>query len=148
MAVVKAPCAHSKPELWETGRNNTSLFLSDPYAFNMSYQYMAPPTNQLGIDVPQQGYSSGLKLQSQEPTALDGNCKESEGSHDEQKPGASLRRSFSTPNAAQMQQSTQEAQVQAGATSEKKRNKLGYHRTSIACSESWLCFRSPRCPQD
>ncbi|EQL00073.1 Fungal Zn binuclear cluster domain containing protein [Ophiocordyceps sinensis CO18] len=134
MAVVKAPYAHSKPELWETGCND---FLSDPYAFNMSYQYMAPPTSQLGMDLSQPGYSSGFKMPSQDPSALAGDCKEPQGSYEEQKPGVSLRRSFSTPNAAQMQQSTQEAQSQAGATSEKKRNKLGYHRTSIACKCSF-----------
>ncbi|KAM4059812.1 hypothetical protein HRG_002561 [Hirsutella rhossiliensis] len=147
MAVVKAPYAHSKPELWETGCNDTPLFLSDPYAFNMSYQYMAPPTNQLGIDVPQSGYGSDFKLPSQDASALDGDCKQSEGSYEDQKPGVSLRRSFSTPNTAQMQQSTQEAQSQAGATSEKKRNKLGYHRTSIACSHcrrrKIRCIASP-----
>lgn len=48
-------------------------------------------------------------------------------------PNSTMRRSFSTPDGAHMQRNTaEESQVQSG---EKKRNKLGYHRTSIACSE-------------
>ncbi|GAB0140680.1 hypothetical protein EsHS_00001293 [Epichloe bromicola] len=50
-------------------------------------------------------------------------------------PGAVLKRSFSTPDTAELERdSTEEAQSQHTAAAEKKRNKLGYHRTSIACS--------------
>ncbi|KJZ78363.1 hypothetical protein HIM_02401 [Hirsutella minnesotensis 3608] len=100
----------------------------------MSYQYMAPPTNQAAIDMSQPVYSAGFKLPSQDPSIIDADCKDSEGSYDEQKPTAALRRSFSTPNTAQIQQSAQEMQAQNASAGEKKRNKLGYHRTSIACS--------------
>lgn len=144
MAVVKVAYAHSKPEPWETGCSATPSFLLDPYAFDMSYQYMAQSTNQLGIDVTQPGYIPGFKLSSQDPSALDGDGKKSEGSYEEKKSGVSLRRSFSTPNAAQMQQSTQDAQSHAGTTGEKKRNKLGYHRTSIPCSKSRQPFPEAR----
>lgn len=51
-------------------------------------------------------------------------------------PDAVLKRSFSTPDTAELERdSTEEAQSQhTAAAAEKKRNKLGYHRTSIACS--------------
>lgn len=49
-----------------------------------------------------------------------------------------LRRSFSIPSSGPAQQSDSE-QGQLPAHGEKKRNKLGYHRTSIACSGSKFC---------
>jgi hypothetical protein len=46
-----------------------------------------------------------------------------------------LKRSFSTPDTAQLQkQAAEDSQGQNMSAGEKKRNKLGYHRTSIACS--------------
>lgn len=44
-------------------------------------------------------------------------------------PAPILKRSYSTPTVRSM------AQESTLATGEKKRNKLGYHRTSIACSK-------------
>ncbi|PMB69003.1 hypothetical protein BM221_005589 [Beauveria bassiana] len=46
-----------------------------------------------------------------------------------EEPSPILKRSFSTPTVRDM---AQDSPTTAG---EKKRNKLGYHRTSIACSE-------------
>ncbi|RDA95942.1 hypothetical protein CP533_5794 [Ophiocordyceps camponoti-saundersi (nom. inval.)] len=136
MAAVKTPSVLSKLDPWEFGCGDTSsLFLSNPpHGLDMSYQYMAsPPTNHM---TPPGGYRSSFKLPSQDLSAIDADCKESDGSYEEHKAGEVLRRSFSTPNATQMQQQqgTQESTCQTGATGEKKRNKLGYHRTSIACS--------------
>ncbi|GAB0132970.1 hypothetical protein EsDP_00001390 [Epichloe bromicola] len=66
-------------------------------------------------------------------------------------PGAVLKRSFSTPDTAELERdSTEEAQSQHTAAAEKKRNKLGYHRTSIACSHcrrrKIRCIASPETP--
>ncbi|RDA85368.1 hypothetical protein CP532_6424 [Ophiocordyceps camponoti-leonardi (nom. inval.)] len=143
MAAVKTPTVLSKPEPWDFGCcDTTSLFLSNPpHVLDMSYHYMAsppppppPPTSNIDMTPPPGGYRSSFKLPSQDLSAIDADCKESDGSYEEHKAGDVLRRSFSTPNATQMQQQ-QETTCQTGATGEKKRNKLGYHRTSIACSE-------------
>lgn len=48
-------------------------------------------------------------------------------------PNTVLKRSFSTPAVRSMARDTN--QQPASATGEKKRNRLGYHRTSIACSK-------------
>lgn len=60
-------------------------------------------------------------------------------SSSEQTKGANdvLKRSFSSPNTTQLQQmsSHDDSQSQHPTAGEKKRNKLGYHRTSIACSK-------------
>lgn len=48
-----------------------------------------------------------------------------------------LQRSFSTPDARQIPLQSPE-DLQSGL-SEKKRNKLGYHRIPVACSESVPC---------
>ena len=46
-----------------------------------------------------------------------------------------LKRSYSSPDAAKSDREvTEEVQAQQTSAAEKKRNKLGYHRTSIACS--------------
>ncbi|PFH57383.1 hypothetical protein XA68_15144 [Ophiocordyceps unilateralis] len=135
MAAVKTPTVLSKLEHWEIGCGDTPLFLSNPHASDMSYQYMASPTNQTGIDMSQPGgYRSSFNLPSQDPSVLDAECKESDGSYEEHKAGDVLRRSFSTPNTTTQMQQQATQDTQTGAAGEKKRNKLGYHRTSIACS--------------
>ncbi|KAH8179906.1 hypothetical protein LIA77_01425 [Sarocladium implicatum] len=52
--------------------------------------------------------------------------------HEGREPDLALRRSFSTPTAVPYSSSPHD-QVQLGLAGEKKRNKLGYHRTSVAC---------------
>lgn len=55
-----------------------------------------------------------------------------------------LKRSFSTPSVGGATPSSYlESQSLAPPMGEKKRNKLGYHRTSIACGESRLSFTPP-----
>ncbi|KAG6040718.1 hypothetical protein E4U41_007332 [Claviceps citrina] len=50
-------------------------------------------------------------------------------------PDPVLKRSFSTPDAAKLErEATEEVHSQHTSAAEKRRNKLGYHRTSIACS--------------
>ncbi|OAA48730.1 Fungal Zn binuclear cluster domain containing protein [Metarhizium rileyi] len=66
-------------------------------------------------------------------------------------PNAVIKRSFSTPDTARLQkQATDDSQEQHSSTGEKKRNKLGYHRTSIACSHcrrrKIRCIASPDVP--
>ncbi|QLI72966.1 uncharacterized protein G6M90_00g100880 [Metarhizium brunneum] len=66
-------------------------------------------------------------------------------------PSAVLKRSFSTPDTARLQkQAAEDSQGQQSSAGEKKRNKLGYHRTSIACSHcrrrKIRCIASPDVP--
>ncbi|KAG6002788.1 hypothetical protein E4U21_002778 [Claviceps maximensis] len=51
-------------------------------------------------------------------------------------PDPALKRSHSTPDATKSdREMTEEVQSQQASAAEKKRNKLGYHRTSIACRQ-------------
>ncbi|KAI9171479.1 Halotolerance protein 9 [Paramyrothecium foliicola] len=65
-------------------------------------------------------------------------------------PSLSTRRSFSTPTSSTQQDSASDQGAQTGANGEKKRTKLGYHRTSIACSHcrrrKIRCVTSPDVP--
>lgn len=54
--------------------------------------------------------------------------------HDTREPSLGLRRSFSTPNAVPYPDAGMD-QAQGGMPGEKKRNKLGYHRSSVACGK-------------
>lgn len=143
MAVVRARNIHAKPEIWEHGCNNTPLLPSESVStLNMSYQYIAPPPHDPAMD-----YNPGFRIVPQDSSAPEGDGRDSEGSYDDS-PGTGLRRSFSTPNATQMQHhGASGQQAAAGASGEKKRNKLGYHRTSIACSHcrrrKIRCIASP-----
>ncbi|PWI66667.1 hypothetical protein PCL_04805 [Purpureocillium lilacinum] len=129
MAVVRARNIHAKQEIWEHGCNNALILPSEPLStLNMSYQYIAPPPHDPAME-----YSPAFRIMPQDSSAPEGDGRDSEGSYDDN-PGSALRRSFSTPNASQMQQGTSGAQMSTGGTGEKKRNKLGYHRTSIACN--------------
>ncbi|OAQ84006.1 hypothetical protein VFPBJ_02774 [Purpureocillium lilacinum] len=131
MAVVRARNIHAKQEIWEHGCNNALILPSEPLStLNMSYQYIAPPPHDPAME-----YSPAFRIMPQDSSAPEGDGRDSEGSYDDN-PGSALRRSFSTPNASQMQQGTSGAQMSTGGTGEKKRNKLGYHRTSIACMPS------------
>lgn len=81
-------------------------------------------------------HSSLLVLQTLSPPRE--NQKSNMGSPERPRsPSAMLKRSFSTPDTARLQkQAAEDSQGQQSSTGEKKRNKLGYHRTSIACSMS------------
>ncbi|KAG5917426.1 hypothetical protein E4U42_007249 [Claviceps africana] len=53
-------------------------------------------------------------------------------------PDDASKGSFGSPDAAKSdREATEEVQAQQVSAAEKKRNKLGYHRTSIACSGGW-----------
>lgn len=136
MAIVGGPLIHARPDIWESGCDN-ALCSSEPYStLGMPYQYMTPPSQDSGMDVSQRGYNTAFRVSMQDSSGMEGDGKDSEGSYDEQTSSLGLRRSFSTPNAAQLEQrGSAGSQPQSGGPGEKKRNKLGYHRTSIACSK-------------
>ncbi|UNI21140.1 hypothetical protein JDV02_007156 [Purpureocillium takamizusanense] len=143
MAVVRARDIHAKQDIWEYGCNSAPILrLASVSTLNMSYQYIVPPAHDPAME-----YNTAFGIMPQDSSAPEGDGRDSEGSYDET-PGSALRRSFSTPNTTQMQQQgASGAQMSAGGTGEKKRNKLGYHRTSIACSHcrrrKIRCITSP-----
>jgi hypothetical protein len=103
----------------------------------MAYQYPPSAVSGSEMDVSQASYHPGYTLPSQQQQTS-GNTADPRTSHmslnDSRAPDLALRRSFSTPNAMPFPSATTD-DAHAGASGEKKRNKLGYHRTSVACGK-------------
>jgi hypothetical protein len=96
----------------------------------MSYQY-PPPPNGADMDMPQSGYLPSYSSSGMDPDSSIPSRERSE-----------LRRSISTPVVGPSQGHPQQPTTpqQAGAAAldaaaERRRNKLGYHRTSVACGK-------------
>ncbi|KAK2006893.1 hypothetical protein LZ32DRAFT_543045 [Colletotrichum eremochloae] len=116
----------------------------------MSYQYPQPlPYSGTGMGVSHPGYAPNYDAPAPMPLPMD--PRNQEQSLKERKESFSqaslkLRRSMSTPNVRPRQTSTSDAN-QSGLASDKKRNKLGYHRTSVACGHcrrrKIRCIASP-----
>lgn len=89
----------------------------------MSFQQPLPPLDTPEMATNQSGYPSNYDISAQQGgPPLGGD------------PNWTLHRSFSNPDVAGPGHQNGEP-LQSGAAGEKKRNKLGYHRTSVACSE-------------
>ncbi|KAL1842367.1 hypothetical protein VTJ49DRAFT_5432 [Mycothermus thermophilus] len=88
----------------------------------MSYQYPPPPAN--GTDMDSAGYVSNYSIQPHGPSGIDATPRDR----------SELRHSISTPVVGSSQ-SPQQPSATAGQDpgGERRRNKLGYHRTSVAC---------------
>jgi hypothetical protein len=125
----------------------------------MSYQYPPPPQNGGDLDLPHSGYlsnyqtsaASSLEVRNQQVPAVhsmqpvlpaQGSTMSLAQRRDLNK-ALKLRRPETTPN-VRTQGTNESAHGQFGSAGEKKRNKLGYHRTSVACSMLLpsLCFSS------
>ncbi|KAL2255443.1 hypothetical protein VTK26DRAFT_3378 [Humicola hyalothermophila] len=109
----------------------------------MSYQYPPPPQNGTDMDVPSSGYLSTYPVPSHAASGMgvrsdpDSSFPPSERSGTIPNP---VKRSISTPateppQTQAPQSSTQQQSVAPvqDASGERRRNKLGYHRTSVAC---------------
>lgn len=99
----------------------------------MSYQYPPPPPpNGTEMEVPQPGYISSYGVPQPSGSPMDMRSgQETSVSLKDRKDSLSqasmrIKRSVSTPNV----RSQQNAPEMSG---DKRRNKLGYHRTSVAC---------------
>ncbi|EAQ92705.1 hypothetical protein CHGG_00940 [Chaetomium globosum CBS 148.51] len=97
----------------------------------MAYQYPPPPPNGADMDMAPSGY---LPSYSVAPHASSGMDPDSSIPRER----SELRRSISTPVVGPPQGHPQQSPQQAGASgqdaaAERRRNKLGYHRTSVAC---------------
>jgi hypothetical protein len=86
----------------------------------MSYQPYPPPSTSSEMNIPHPGYAPTYDVPPPGGPVPVGD------------PNWPFQRSFSTPDARPMQHGTDHLQLGLGA--ERRRNKLGYHRTSVACS--------------
>ncbi len=153
MAVVAPPLFKSNLDLW--GSSDSAIYPSVPPAPMtdiMSYQYPPPPSqNGADMDMPPSGYLPSYSVQPQTPSGLSMRTGPDSGvpqrdRSDSFSKSMKLKRSLSTPTVGvpqsqppppqppTPQQSTTPGQ-DALALAEKRRNKLGYHRTSVACGK-------------
>lgn len=99
----------------------------------MAYQYPPPPPNGADMDMAPSGYLPSYSVASHASSGMDDSSIPRERSE--------LRRSISTPVVGPPQGHPQQSPQQAGASAqdaaaERRRNKLGYHRTSVACGNA------------
>lgn len=113
----------------------------------MSYQYPPPPPNGADMNVHNSGYLPAYSMSLQQPPPM--GTTDPRGSpirHMEHRDHDTfLKRSFSTPDARSQHQVIPEAQQQSPTegdlAGERRRNKLGYHRTSVACGKLLFIVR-------
>ncbi|KAK8050364.1 hypothetical protein PG994_012094 [Apiospora phragmitis] len=113
----------------------------------MSYQYPPPPQDGADMDLPHAGYlssyatpsASSMEVRnrtahpSQPPKPAQDILMPLVQSRDSVQKSSKLRRAFSTPNVRKQGANDPENGYMALSSNEKRRNKLGYHRTSVAC---------------
>ena len=140
MAVVAPPPSHNKLDLWGTANSVVSpLHASESMTSIMSYQYPPPPPpNGAEMDMPPSGYMPNYSVPPP-ASAIDMRpAQDSSMSLKERKDSLSqaslmkLKRSMSIPNVGSQPTAQDHAM---GMPGEKRRNKLGYHRTSVACGK-------------
>lgn len=152
MAVVAPPPLKSNLEFWASGDSAVyPVHPPEPMTDVMSYQYPPPPPqNGADMDIQPSGYMPNYSAHHQPPSALDMRPNpDSDHSMKERRESFSnsikLKRSISSPSVRPQQTQTQQSQLPPSqnsaaeqnalnlAAAEKRRNKLGYHRTSVAC---------------
>lgn len=139
MAVVAQQPLQSKLAYWgSSGTTSTFKYPAEsPESMTdiMSYQYPPPPQNGADMDMAPSGYmsnysvpppSSSMEVRPQEPSMSLKDRRESISKM------MRLKRSLSTPNVRPAQTPPDHA---AALAADKRRNKLGYHRTSVACGK-------------
>jgi hypothetical protein len=154
MAVVAPPPLKSNLASW--GSSDSAIYPSVPPAPMtdiMSYQYPPPPSqNGADMDIPPSGYLPNYSVPSQPSSGMDIRSGPDSGipsrdRSDSLSRSLKLKRSISTPvvgppqsqppptqqQPPTPQQSTTPGQDALSLAAEKRRNKLGYHRTSVAC---------------
>jgi hypothetical protein len=158
MAVVAPPPFKSNLDHW--GSSDSAIYPSvspAPMTDIMSYQYPPPPSqNGADMDIPPSGYLPNYSVSSQTSSGMDIRSGPDSGipsrdRSDSLSKSLKLKRSISTPSVGAPlsqppppqhpptpQQSTTPGQDPLGLAAEKRRNKLGYHRTSVACGKFFL----------
>jgi hypothetical protein len=153
MAVVAPPPFKSSLDFW--GSSDSAIHpvdLPEPMTDIMSYQYPPPPSqNGAEMEMPSSGYLPSFQLPPPPPSSGMDMIPSPESStrsldrRDSLSRNMKLNRSMSTPNVRALpvpqsapqpqQQPSVHDQTALSLAAEKKRNKLGYHRTSVACGE-------------
>lgn len=149
MAVVAPPPLKSNLEFW--GSSDCAIYhthSSEPMTDVMSYQYPPPPSqNGAEMEMQQSGYMPSYSVHHQQPSEMDMRPNHDSGRRDSLSNSMKLKRSISTPSVRPPQAQSQQSQLTASqsaaaeqnalslAAAEKRRNKLGYHRTSVACGK-------------
>ena len=137
MAAVAPPPSNSTFGPWASSSSAAYPTVPPSMTDIMSYQYPPPPPNGADMDMPPSGY---LPSYSVPPHASSGMDPDSSLPSRER---SDLRRSISTPvvgpsqSQGQPQQppTPQQSAASQDAAAERRRNKLGYHRTSVACGK-------------
>ncbi|GKT82933.1 fungal Zn binuclear cluster domain containing protein [Colletotrichum tofieldiae] len=103
----------------------------------MSYQYPPPlPSSGSEMNMSHPGYAPNYGAPAPVPSPMDPRTQEQtlkERKESFSQASLKLKRSMSTPNVRPQQANTSDPS-QSGLAGDKKRNKLGYHRTSVACA--------------
>ena len=141
MAVSVQTPLYSKTIMWNTGEPPSAFSASgsDPEAASMTYQYplVSPGMDSSSNMIPSLHHLARDRTQASSPTIKKGSSPKNRPISVPSK-SAKIKRSMSTPNVRG--QATADAAALA-LSAEKRRNKLGYHRTSVACGE--LCLNLP-----
>jgi len=147
MAIVAPPPIQTKLDLWGTAGSGIHPVESPEQMTSiMSYQYPPPPPpTGAEMEMQHQGYmpSYSVPTDVRQPHETSMSLKDRKDSFNQA--SMKLKRSLSTPNVRPQQPAGPEPPLGLTAA-EKRRNKLGYHRTSVACGESpCLSSCSARC---
>jgi len=149
MAVVAPPPLKSNLEFWASSDSAIyPVHSPEPMTDVMSYQYPPPPSqNGAEMEIPPSGYMPNYSGHHQPQSGMDMRPSPDAGHSMTERRGSysdsmKLKRSVSTPTVRPPQTHQQQAQSSAAeqnalslAAAEKRRNKLGYHRTSVACGK-------------
>src|SRR3569833_605798 len=148
MAVVAQPQPfHSKLDFW--GQGTTAAYpLETPESMTdiMSYQYPPQPPNGADMGMAPSGYMPDYSSIPPPAAGMDMRSGQDAGMPEKDRRDSlskmKLKRSLSTPNvrpqqppAPPQQNPSSEHAALGSLAAEKRRNKLGYHRTSVACGK-------------
>lgn len=141
MAAVALPLLRSTVDPLKSSDSGISPAApsAEPMTDVMSYQYPPPPHNGADMDMPPSGYLGSYSVPSQAPSGIDQSFPSRERSDSFSK-SLKLKQPMSTPAVgppppAQTQTPQQPTAPGQDLAGERRRNKLGYHRTSVACGK-------------
>lgn len=153
MAVVALPL-NSSLKFWPSGDSARYFYhLLEPIRDIMSYQYPPPPQEDNVMEPGPSGYMPNYSGQHQPSSGAELRLSPNSGHstierRDSYSDSTVLRKSISTSAMRSPQTLEQQSQLPISrdsfeqnalnvAAAEKRRNKLGYHRTSVACGKYW-----------
>jgi hypothetical protein len=141
MAVgLQAPIS-SKTSAWHLTQPSTKISqVSEPMTAIMSYQYPLPPAPDVDVSPTNLVNYHLPAIPPLHPQPVNKTGPVRRGASGPSK-GGKVKRSASSPNVRGQARTDQTESAFMSLADEKRRNKLGYHRTSVACGQSqpvWL----------